>query len=1000
MNRKRKFQGTYIQKVHTRKSKMRSLILRHLKLWRFAVLVWGLALGILPSMTVWAETAELSDHLIYIDSPEDLQALAEACALDTWSQGKTVVLRENISLAETDFMPIPTFGGIFEGNGYTISMFDLEESVTPAGLFSYLQESGVVRNLHVSGNVIPSGDGKIAGGIVGENNGTISNCSYMGTVSSKENTGGIAGINTVSGIIENCQSSGAVFGENRTGGIVGYNMGTVRFCENDAYVNITSVDPSLKLDELNLDLMLSLASLTSLDTSTAAMDTGGIAGYSTGILKGCVNKSTIGYPHIGYNVGGIVGRSCGYIWNCENRADIYGRKDVGGVAGQMEPYMELNLTEDTLSKLRSQMNELDSMIDQTLDHASGGMGTVTARLNQIADYLDHAAAAASDIATTGSVSSIVSGSGESSTGGSVTVTPPQIEVEGSVTSSEGQIQGGLTESGIAGQGGSSASGNVSATTQITMNTSLQGLTSAVNGMSSQMRLLNSEISDTSETLTADMKAISNQINAISSTIFDTMLGEDEEDVLQDTSEENMDQVTLGKMESGKNTGTVSGDINTGGIVGSMAVEYELDPEDDVSANLSGNQRRRYELKAILQNCINTGDVLAKRSYAGGICGRMDLGLIIGNENYGDVESENGDYVGGIAGITSSTIRKSYAKCTLQGGSYIGGIVGTGVTDDTGKLCSNVINCYAWVSVLKSEQYIGAVSGAKEGSFGENYFISDDLAGINRLSYAGMAEPVTFEVLASEHVVPDAFKQLSIQFVAEGEVIKGVPFTYGESFDASVFPELPQKEGYYGYWDRTELNDLHYDTTVTAIYAQFVSALSSSQVRSSDRPVFFAEGQFDHTSELTAVQKPDESANFDLSGSNAGDLLKSCFTSTKINRELEEIWEVELPSDGQQTHTFRYLPEDSDPANLDLYIKQNGTWKKVKTEAAGSYLTFQTEGNQVQIAVVSTMAVWWVWLIAGVLILCFLFIAGSLMRKKRKRKEIKKAEVRRKEEEVS
>lgn len=59
----------------------------------------------------------------------------------------------------------------------------------------------------------------------------------------------------------------------------------------------------------------------------------------------------------------------------------------------------------------------------------------------------------------------------------------------------------------------------------------------------------------------------------------------------------------------------------------MAIEYTLDPEDDVTGHLSNIYRKQYEYRSIIQKCVNTGDVAGKRSYVGGIVGRMDLGYL-------------------------------------------------------------------------------------------------------------------------------------------------------------------------------------------------------------------------------------------------------------------------------------------------------------------------------------------------------------------------------------
>ena len=121
--------------------------------------------------------------VIYINSAEDLLLLAKKCSLDTWSQDKTVVLNADLSLAGAGFAPIPTFGGIFDGGGHSITGLALSASVSPAGLFGFLQPGAVVRELNVSGDVRPSGAQDTVGGIAGVNNGTIEHCSFTGVIS-------------------------------------------------------------------------------------------------------------------------------------------------------------------------------------------------------------------------------------------------------------------------------------------------------------------------------------------------------------------------------------------------------------------------------------------------------------------------------------------------------------------------------------------------------------------------------------------------------------------------------------------------------------------------------------------------------------------------------------------------------------------------------------------------------------------------------------------------
>lgn len=986
--------------------------------------VWAITAGALvltllgtmfPLQTVTALAAETYE-IINISTAEELTELSQKCSLDVWSRDKKVVLQKDISLKDSDYSPIPTFGGIFDGNGHTISGLELTESVTPVGFISTLQEQGIVKNLKVSGTIAPEGEGTCAGGIAGENNGSITGCSFSGNVIGAANIGGIAGVNALTGQITDCSSNGTIIGEKMTGGIAGCNLGGISRCKNYAYINTVSVDPSISLEDIHFDFIFDVSRLPSMDTGRAASDTGGIAGYSSGMLEECVNNAPVGYPHIGYNAGGIAGRSCGYIRGSENTADIYGRKDVGGIAGQMEPYIRQNVTESALEKLERQLDGLDTLLNKTLDTADSGVGTVTARLNHVADYLDDAAEAAQNIHTYGSVTSTVTGSGSADGNGSIIVKPEDEEeteengnaeeehpsVSGNEIYAEAGLSGGLLPDGVEGEHSGSVNGNISASTQISITTQLNGLSAAVLGMSGQMKLLNGEVADISGGLREDLREVQEQIHAISDTAMSLFSMEGEEDVLIDSSETDVEQIIQGKVLACENSGKVNGDINVGGIAGAMAMEYELDPEDDISSGLNGLQRRKLELRAVAESCVNTGEVTAKRSYAGGICGRMEFGLITLAENYGNVHSESGDYVGGIAGVTASTVRQCFAKCTLSGEQYVGGIVGSGVAEDLNGGTSTVAGCRSMVAIDDCEEYGGAVSGADAGNFTENLFVSDDLAGINRRSYVGRAEPVSYEELMNGKAgdgsaVPDAFQYLSLTFMADGKELKKVPFAYGESFHEDIFPELPPKEGYYAEWDRTDLQNLHFDTIVTAVYTPYVSALANQEKRSDGRSIFLAEGQFDEDAQLAAVRVPSTPEAFGELPEDWFHFLLKSFTGTTVCRNIAEQWKLTIPEDGAETHTVRYLPAEEASGDLKVYVKEGQNWKEASVEIIGSYLTFETTGNEVEIAVLSAMEVWWVWLIAALLLTFLSAVTARLLYKRAKRKKREKLLARNAEE---
>ena len=109
-----------------------------------------LALTLLAPLGLTASAADGPDT-IYIDSASDFVSFAKSCALDTWSAGKTVILRADISLAGMDYTPVAAFGGTFDGGGHTISDLNLTGSYSPAGLFAVILSGGSVEDLNVAG---------------------------------------------------------------------------------------------------------------------------------------------------------------------------------------------------------------------------------------------------------------------------------------------------------------------------------------------------------------------------------------------------------------------------------------------------------------------------------------------------------------------------------------------------------------------------------------------------------------------------------------------------------------------------------------------------------------------------------------------------------------------------------------------------------------------------------------------------------------------------------
>src|SRR5262249_4097199 len=141
-----------------------------------------------------------------------------------------------------------TFAGVLDGNGglgtnYTISNLTLSsaQSQNSYGLFPFIGPTGIVRNLDLASvNISAGGNTQIIGALPGENRGTISNLRVLsGTVNggSFENigAGGLVGQNNgtirlssvEAKVSVSVSSSSTSAQRNFAGGLVGSNLGTI-----------------------------------------------------------------------------------------------------------------------------------------------------------------------------------------------------------------------------------------------------------------------------------------------------------------------------------------------------------------------------------------------------------------------------------------------------------------------------------------------------------------------------------------------------------------------------------------------------------------------------------------------------------------------------------------------------------------------------------------------------------------------------------------------------
>ena len=329
--------------------------------------------------TLTAPAAAAAEDMISVRTAEDLLELSRKCMLDSWSQGKIVTLEADIDLTGAEFEPIPTFGGTFRGQDHRITGLSLTGSGNVRGLFRYLQAGATVQDLTVEGTVSPKDRQDDLGLLAGVNYGTVVNCSASGSVSGDNRIGGLVGTNETSGQLISCKFTGSVTGKHSAAGIVGENRGTLARCVNYGSVNTRDLEDAPKTDYTNLQ------QLNSMENAPVYTDIGGVVGLSDGTVQSCRNEGAVGYEHIGCNIGGVAGRSSGWLDGCVNTGVVLGRKDVGGVVGQLEPEAVQSFSRDVLDKLLDELDRLTNLMDRAANDSDRTADAVSAQLDDLSD---------------------------------------------------------------------------------------------------------------------------------------------------------------------------------------------------------------------------------------------------------------------------------------------------------------------------------------------------------------------------------------------------------------------------------------------------------------------------------------------------------------------------------------------------------------------------------------------------------------------------------------
>ncbi len=928
---------------------------------------------------------------ISITSAEEFEAFSRNCRSSVWSIGLSVQLEADIDFAGRSVMPVPSFSGTFCGNGHTIKNFYCASNGSHQGLFRYLEQEGRIFDLNVSGTVMPDGSRSSVGGIVGTSRGSLSGCSFTGTVEGLVSVGGIVGENL--GVISDCRAAGSVNGKHFSGGIAGYSDGTIIHCSSSVEVNTEIRDRTIDIETLDIHDIVGINLVSAEDEDTVS-DVGGIAGISLGLIDDCVNDGTVGYQHYGYNIGGIAGRQSGQMQNCINNGTVFGRKDVGGIVGQMEPYLILDDSSslaDEISALQAAMNK--AMNDMSVNSSKLGSSARQVRdsgtnisnhyVGQAIDEQSGAADEREKQAHREDFNDAASGAG--STIGSAADSLGSDTINDTVNgnlSDEEKDQLIDVGSGLAVQGGSDLIARIDL-----LNAQREAELAALEAENARMRAefaslasglnnMGKTIHSTLSGLAGDMQSVNAHYSKILTMFTNALSGNLQLRVMEDISDLDTDEDMNGKVLFCTNNGEINGDTDVGGIAGAMGVEAEFDLEGILSANITDSVQistDSYFARCIVRKCLNTGLVSAKKDYDGGICGLAELGVISSSENYGDVKA-GGNYCGGIVGQSKSIVTSSYAMCLVDGSEYVGGIAGQG---------KRVVECSSIVDIDETIACNGAICGWADSEDDDlfiyhNSFVSDTLGGVDGISYDQAATPVSYRELYAMEGLPERFRSLKVSFRADGLVIRELSVPYGGSVDPEDIPAVPEIRGYSGYWPTTDLTNLTTSVTVDAVYLDRLTGLAADYTREgSVLPAVIIEGMFEPGSSVSVSDWSD------------GILPHEHYV-------LCEALKVEISSHvaDLESYSIHYLIPQTSVFNgrpILCVRGENGLETREYT-VDGSYMIFDATGSEIRFCVLARSVDPNYYLIGGaVLALLLVLLSAALMKRARRRRKAAAAE---------
>ena len=447
----------------------------------------------------------------------------------------------------------------------------------------------------------------------------------------------------------------------------------------------------------------------------------------------------------------------------------------------------------------------------------------------------------------------------------------------------------------------------------------------------------------------------------------------------------------GKVIGCDNSGEIYADSQGGGIIGSISMEtvknagkkildlgFGDNDDDDEDEDDNSNSITRHVMAAVFMS-VNTGSVTVKGSYAGGVVGRAEYGLINSCENYGDILADGGNYAGGIAGRSDLLIKDCYTLSGVSGDGYVGGVAGR---------AEDVTGCYV-CSYLDLDSYVqstGAVAGKAKGIISDNYFVDNGYGAVDGVTRETEAVPMDYESLLNLKTMPENFQKFTIRFMDGDDVIWQNTYAYGDVLTEDEYPKLPDAGDGYVYWEKKDVSPIHRNITVHAVYRAYMPSLGSAGDGSD--PVLFG-GNFYPDTTLTVRDATDEEAKQVSQNFDTFNWMYHYYVKHIYRYELNQEEELDTQAMVRVVHNSTLA---------DCIVSMDDSFQTLdevqKAEKVGSYLSVDTTIAKSGYIVVLDRIDTWMSIVLGILglILLGLLMFGMYkLRLRRLARAAKKAE---------